>query len=287
MRYLLLSIAWVVALGAMHFTYGLARLLDPVGLIAVFLPLMICIAFHMRSERVEWSALWLALGVPLGLLAAVAGFIWLLGAEGLNGDYQNVYPTAGIMLTTVLYGGVASAIGYFKSLNAPLVTRGAVFTLKEAWFMAVLLLVLVYLMFRETLLFIWNFTAFSVVIACIISAIAINPQTKLSSAASAAIFASLLLLVLGIIYFYFDDARAVEPIMLATVGLAYGLVAYMLLYFISLTREDDFINVSNANWHWLELCAFLIFMLYAPETIREIQQDSSHSAVDTQRVIEN
>ena len=287
MRYLLLFIAWVVALGAMHFTYGLARLLDPVGLMAVFLPLMMCIVFHVRSERVEWSALWLALGVPLGLLAAVAGFIWLLGAEGLNGDYQNVYPTAGIMLTTVLYGGVASAIGYFKLLSAPLVTRGAVFTLKEAWFMAVLLLVLVYLMFQETLLFIWNFTAFSVVIACIISAIAINPQTKLSSAASAAIFASLLLLVLGIIYFYFDDARAVEPIMLATVGLAYGLIAYMLLYFISLTREDDFINVSNANWHWLELCAFLIFMLYAPETIREIQQDSSQSAVDTQRVIEN
>ena len=58
--------------------------------------------------------------MPLGLLAAVAGFIWLLGAEGLNGDYQNVYPTAGIMLTTVLYGGVASAIGYFKLLSASL-----------------------------------------------------------------------------------------------------------------------------------------------------------------------
>ena len=26
--------------------------------------------------------------MPLGLLAAVAGFIWLLGAEGLNGDYR-------------------------------------------------------------------------------------------------------------------------------------------------------------------------------------------------------
>ena len=56
MRYLLLFIAWVVALGAMHFTYGLARLLDPVGLMAVFLPLMMCIVFHVRSERVEWSA---------------------------------------------------------------------------------------------------------------------------------------------------------------------------------------------------------------------------------------
>ena len=98
--------------------------------------------------------------------------------------------------TTVLYGGVASAIGYFKLLSAPPLQEDVF--LSKTWFMGALL-VLVYLMFKR-LYCLFGTTAFSVVIACIISAIAINPQTKLSSAASAAIF-DLLLLVLGIIYF--------------------------------------------------------------------------------------
>jgi len=37
-----------------------------------------------------------------------------------------------------------------------------------------------------------------------------------------------------------------------------------------LTRNvDDFVDVGRANWHWLEISAFLIFMFYAPETMRE------------------
>ena len=57
--------------------------------------------------------------------------------------------------------------------------------------------------------------------------------------------------------------------------MTYGLLLYLALCILSLTREArDFIDVRRANWHWLEISAFLIFMFYAPATIRESISDS-------------
>jgi len=216
----------------------------------------------------------------LGLLAAVAGFIWHLGTDGLTGDYTRLYPLTGLVLTTVLYGGVASAVGYFAAKSIDLGDGRILLTRAQGFFMSALVVCLFLLMFgTDGLMLIWNPPALAILISCIVTAGLINPQTKLASAAEATIFASLLLLVLGIIYFYFSDAEKIEPLMLTTVGLAYGIVAYLLLYFASLVYQAPFVNVSSANWHWLELCAFLIFMLYAPETIREIQQNAGESSV--------
>ncbi len=271
---------WILSLAFLNQEYGLSSLLDPIGLIAVLVPLIAVVVVTKKNHFQLWPSIFLAIGVPLGLLAAVAGFIWHLGTDGLTGDYTRLYPLTGLVLTTVLYGGVASAVGYFAAKSIDLGDGRILLTRAQGVFMSALVVCLFLLMFgTDGLMLIWNPPALAILISCIVTAGLINPQTKLASAAEATIFASLLLLVLGIIYFYFSDAEKIEPLMLTTVGLAYGIVAYLLLYFASLVYQAPFVNVSSANWHWLELCAFLIFMLYAPETIREIQQNAGESSV--------
>jgi len=271
---------WILSLAFLNQEYGLSSLLDPIGLIAVLVPLIAVVVVTKKNDFQLWPSIFLAIGVPLGLLAAVAGFIWHLGTDGLTGDYTRLYPLTGLVLTTVLYGGVASAVGYFAAKSIDLGDGRILLTRAQGFFMSALVVCLFLLMFgTDGLMLIWNPPALAILISCIVTAGLINPQTKLASAAEATIFASLLLLVLGIIYFYFSDAEKIEPLMLTTVGLAYGIVAYLLLYFESLVYQAPFVNVSSANWHWLELCAFLIFMLYAPETIREIQQNAGESSV--------
>lgn len=271
---------WILSLAFLNQEYGLSSLLDPIGLIAVLVPLIAVVVVTKKNDFQLWPSIFLAIGVPLGLLAAVAGFIWHLGTDGLTGDYTRLYPLTGLVLTTVLYGGVASAVGYFAAKSIDLGDVRILLTRAQGFFMSALVVCLFLLMFgTDGLMLIWNPPALAILISCIVTAGLINPQTKLASAAEATIFASLLLLVLGIIYFYFSDAEKIEPLMLTTVGLAYGIVAYLLLYFASLVYQAPFVNVSSANWHWLELCAFLIFMLYAPETIREIQQNAGESSV--------
>jgi len=271
---------WILSLAFLNQEYGLSSLLDPIGLIAVLVPLIAVVVVTKKNDFQLWPSIFLAIGVPLGLLAAVAGFIWHLGTDGLTGDYTRLYPLTGLVLTTVLYGGVASAVGYFAAKSIDLGDGRILLTRAQGFFMSALVVCLFLLMFgTDGLMLIWNPPALAILISCIVTAGLINPQTKLASAAEATIFASLLLLVLGIIYFYFSDAEKIEPLMLTTVGLAYGIVAYLLLYFASLVYQAPFVNVSSANWHWLELCAFLIFMLYAPETIREIQQNAGESSV--------
>jgi len=271
---------WILSLAFLNQEYGLSSLLDPIGLIAVLVPLIAVVVVTKKNHFQLWPSIFLAIGVPLGLLAAVAGFIWHLGTDGLTGDYTRLYPLTGLVLTTVLYGGVASAVGYFAAKSIDLGDGRILLTRAQGFFMSALVVCLFLLMFgTDGLMLIWNPPALAILISCIVTAGLINPQNKLASAAEATIFASLLLLVLGIIYFYFSDAEKIEPLMLTTVGLAYGIVAYLLLYFASLVYQAPFVNVSSANWHWLELCAFLIFMLYAPETIREIQQNAGESSV--------
>jgi len=278
---------WILPLALINQEYGLASLLDPVGLIAVLVPLIAVVVVTKKNDFQLWPSIFLAIGVPLGLLAAVAGFIWHLGTQGLTGDYARVYPMTGNMLTTVLYGGVASAVGYFARKSIESEDRRVVLTRAQGLFLSALVVGLFLLMFgMDGLMLIWEPSALAILVSCVCTAGLINPLSRLASAAEATIFASLFLVVLGVIYFYFSDAEKIEPLMLTTVGLTYGIVAYLLLYFASLVYQAPFVNVSSANWHWLELCAFLIFMLYAPQTIREIQQNASEESVIEQREVE-
>ena len=48
------------------------------------------------------------------------------------------------------------------------------------------------------------------------------------------------------------------------------MVSHVIIYVSAhLRNQDREMDVGRANWHWLEVSAFMIFMLFAPETIRE------------------
>lgn len=54
-------------------------------------------------------------------------------------------------------------------------------------------------------------------------------------------------------------------------GLVIGLLLYISALCISYSvGEQAEINGQRQNWHWLELAGFLIFMYFAPETLREV-----------------
>ena len=67
-------------------------------------------------------------------------------------------------------------------------------------------------------------------------------------------------------------------------GLNYGLLIYIVVYLWSLRNPMDRIEAGKANWHWMEVSAFLVFMLFAPETIRESlinQQDEEAAQIES------
>ena len=55
------------------------------------------------------------LGIPLGLTGSLIGAIQAMNGILLNGSGEGVYSATAVMLLTTLYGGAASAVGYFFS----------------------------------------------------------------------------------------------------------------------------------------------------------------------------
>ena len=79
-------------------------------------------------------------------------------------------------------------------------------------------------------------------------------------------------MVLALIQWYGAGELDRDAINLAINGLNYGLTIYIFAYVISRSKVDmksKKIETGRANWHWMEVTAFMVFMLFAPETLRE------------------
>jgi len=78
------------------------------------------------------------------------------------------------------------------------------------------------------------------------------------------------------------------PLTLPINGLNYGLIIYIFAYVISRSKgdkESNKIETGRVNWHWMEVTAFMIFMLFAPETLRETlmnEQDAIALVAETE-----
>ena len=86
------------------------------------------------------------------------------------------------------------------------------------------------------------------------------------------LFAAILCLIIGLIQWYGAGELDRDAINLAINGLNYGLIIYIFAYVISRSKGDEESNkieTGRANWHWMEVTAFMVFMLFAPETLRE------------------
>ena len=86
---------------------------DPASLVVVFAPLFVTCVSLWFSCKAKWNVLFRDLGVPLGLFWSV------LGATGmvLMTEAKAIGPSTAIMLLTITYGGLMSALGYFSTFK--------------------------------------------------------------------------------------------------------------------------------------------------------------------------
>jgi hypothetical protein len=92
----------------------------------------------------------------------------------------------------------------------------------------------------------------------------------------ASLLSAMISLVFGLIVLYGSfsgdgiNEGMYEGLSIAMNGLNYGLFSYICVYIVSYKfGTTGKINAPLMNWHWMEVTAFLIFMFFAPETLRE------------------
>ena len=237
-----------------------------------------------RCGVAHWSESMLALGVPLGLLGGTIG-VTVMSAS--MGDFRALYPATAIMLLTVLYGGIVSALGYFAIDEAE----------KQSNRLSRTNLVLALLPFAFITLYIMETGAgiapflslevLSVFFAVFASQVFLGKRFSLQRVTEGALFSAILCLVLALIQWYSSGELDRDAINLAINGLNYGLIIYIFAYVTSRSegdKESNKIETGRANWHWMEVTAFMIFMLFAPETLRETLMNEQDAVAQVEEI---
>ena len=248
--------------------FKLERLVDIDSIAIVFGSLAPIVLVLARSGAAHWSESMLALGVPLGLLGGTIGVTQL--SAHMN-DYSAAYPATSIMLLTVLYGGIISALGYFAKDKAEKQNNRLTKTS-----MAIALAPFVFLVCYTFVNFgispFLSLEALSVFFAVFASQLLLGRRFSFQRLTEGGLFAAILCLIIGLIQWYGAGELDRDAINLAINGLNYGLIIYIFAYMISRLKgdtESNKIETGRANWHWMEVTAFMVFMLFAPETLRE------------------
>ena len=252
---------------------------DPASLVIVFVPLLVTCVSLWFACNAKWNVLFRDLGVPLGLCGSV------LGATGMvlfTQDPNLVGPATAIMLLTITYGGIVSALGYFSSFKRS--KPSSQNNHKTAgWNATILILVsfaglLGWAMNNAAGLdaFI-NPVALTVFGTTIIAAILLSDsEHRIEVLCQASLLSAMISLIFGLVVLYqgFSGEGLTEGmyegLSIAMNGLNYGLFSYISIYIVSYKfRTTVKIDAPLMNWHWMEVTGFLIFMFFAPETLRE------------------
>ncbi len=243
-------------------------LIDPSSLFMVLAPILVVMVFCVLAKAEHWAYTLLALGVPLGLFGSMTGVV---GMVANIADPNAIYPATAIMFLTILYGGIVSAVGYF-ALPSETVNLGSLpKPLMVISLLGCLAVMLTAAEFSSGLAAFYSPLALSLFLISFGWTTLIKRKIGFHELAETSLFSSILTMVFGIILWLNAGIREFSDISVALNGLIYGLGIYICLYILSLSYRDfGKINVSRANWHWMEITAFLIFLFFAPETIREV-----------------
>ena len=256
--------------------------IDPSSLVLVFAPLFIICVSLWFSCQAKWNVLFRDLGVPLGLCWSV------LGATGmvLITEAKAIGPATAVMLLTITYGGLVSALGYFSTFkrSEPSSQNNQQ---KASWQS----ITLIFISFLGLLLFFAseaagpsqvadlfiNPMALSVLGTTVIAAILLSDSDhRIEVLCQASLLSAMISLVFGLVLLYTSfsgegiNEGMYEGLKIAMNGLLYGLLSYIGLYIVSYKFGTTAkIDAPLMNWHWMEVTGFLIFMFFAPETLRE------------------
>ena len=253
--------------------------IDPASVVMVYGITVPILLLAVLKKAANWADACLALGVPIGLLGGTVG---ATGMVHHMTEPARAYSATAIMLLTVLYGGMISAIGYFAQHQTKVPAQGSLSYSAFIW-ATIPLIAMTGLAFDSAagigvFISVGSIYIFVVVYAGVFL---LRKSVRSQDLVSAALFAAMLCLVAGLIQWYQSDGNDKSAIAVAMNGLNYGLFIYIVVYLWSLRNPTDMIEAGKANWHWMEVSAFLVFMLFAPETIREslINQQDEQAAI--------
>ncbi len=252
---------------------------DPASLIVVFMPLLVISVSLWFSCQAKWNVLFRDLGVPLGLFWSV------LGATGMAinmTDVKNYGPYTAIMLLTITYGGLVSALGYFASFKGSKPSsqhnqQTAGWKVITFIFVTILPLTLWGMHSAAGLAAFINPVALSVFGITIIAATLLSDSDhRVEVLCQASLLSAMINLVFGLIVLYRSfsgeglNEGMYDGLKIAMNGLLYGLYSYICIYLVSYKfGTTERIDAPLMNWHWMEVTGFFIFMFFAPETLRE------------------
>ena len=239
------------------------------SLIFCFSPVLCAHLAASYSRKQHWSEIWLAMGIPVGLLGSVVGATSMAIS---NADFNSIYPASAIMLLTTLYGSIISMLGYFarqehgQSSVSPISTVQLVILLGVFWSLnaSAMMSSLSFNMYLSTEVAVIHL---SVIGASVF--LSAKPN-YIDSICDAALMGASISVVVGVIALYSGQTEREAAILISMNGLTYGLLIYISAYFFSLKYPTGVeISFSRQNWHWMEIVTFLIFMYFSTETIRE------------------
>ena len=283
MSFLKISIGFILIAGgiftSLFNSFPVGTYIDPASLVMVIGITAPILLLAVLKKGENWADACLALGVPIGLLGGTVG---ATGMALVMVDPAWSYRATSIMLLTVLYGGVISAIGYFAQHQTKVPAQGSLSYSAFIWATIPLIAITGWVMDSAAgvgaFISVGSIYIFVVVYAGVFL---LRKSVRSQDLVSAALFSSMLCLVAGLIQWYQSDGNDKSAIAFAMNGLNYGLFIYIVVYLWSLRNPTDRIEAGKANWHWMEVSAFLVFMLFAPETIREslINQQDEQAAI--------
>ena len=252
--------------------------IDSSSVVAVFVPLLLTCVSLWFACKTKWNVIFRDLGVPLGL------FFSVLGATGMARitEANAIGPATAIMLLTITYGGLVSALGYFSTFKGPKPSNQN--NQETASWKAITFILVPFIV-----LALWanngaagnaayvNPVALTVLMTTMLAAVFLSDSDyRTEVLCQASLLSAMVSLVLGLVVLYGSfsgeglNEGMHEGLSIAMNGLYYGLLSYICLYILSYKfGTTEKIDAPLMNWHWMEVTGFLIFMFFAPETVRE------------------
>ena len=249
-------------------------LIDLNSLIVVLVPLLCTQIAASYFRKRHWSEVWLALGIPIGLLGSVVG---ATAMAIFTTNFTSVYPASAIMLLTILYGGIVSMLGYFARQEKQPQTVNAISTLQ-----LLILLIIFWGLYAVAMNNTAGINTYLSIEVAVIHLFVIGASLFFSAKPNyvdticeAALMSASVCVVVGVIALYSGQTGRDAAILISMNGLIYGLLIYISAYFFSLKYPTGVeVSFSRLNWHWMEIVTFLIFMYFSTETIREYLQNN-------------
>ena len=250
-------------------------LIDTISLIIVLIPVLCAHIAASYFRKRHWSEVWLALGIPIGLLGSVVG---ATGMAIFTTNFTSVYPASAIMLLTILYGGIVSMLGYFARQEKQTETIESISTIQLLTLLLIFWGLYVWVMDNGA-----GIDSYLSIEVAVIHLSVIGASLFLSAKSNyvdticeAALMGASVCVVVGVIALYSGKTGRETAILISMNGLTYGLLIYISAYFFSLKYPTGVeVSFSRLNWHWMEIVTFLIFMYFSTETIREYLQNNS------------